>query len=65
MIRGQAFFTSGRVESVILTDSNEITLQEVTEQLERQVSNALHETEVSRYQAFHNLGLTRQWLLSK
>ena len=52
-------------ENVTEVDPNEITLQEVTEQLERQVNNAPHQTDVNRSQAFHNLGLTRQWLLYK
>ena len=44
-------------ENVMVADPNEMTLQEVTEQLERQVNNALYETDVNRSQAFHNLDL--------
>jgi transcriptional regulator with GAF, ATPase, and Fis domain len=43
-----------------------MTLQEVTEQIERQmVTAALRETGGNRSQAARNLGLTRQGLLNK
>jgi Nif-specific regulatory protein len=56
----------GTVENQAPSGPDGATLQEVTEQIERQmVTRALRETGGNRSQAARNLGLTRQGLLNK
>jgi Nif-specific regulatory protein len=57
---------TGPGEQVTAAHPDGMTLQEVTEQMERQmVARALSETGGNRSQAARNLGLTRQGLLNK
>jgi transcriptional regulator with GAF, ATPase, and Fis domain len=57
---------TGRGENLAASGLDGTTLQEVTEQIERQmVTRALRETGGNRSQAARNLGLTRQGLLNK
>lgn len=57
---------TGPGEHVMAANIDGMTLQKVTEQMERQmVSKALRETGGNRSQAARNLGLTRQGLLNK
>ncbi len=57
---------TGSGEHVIPADLDGLSLQEVTEQIERKmVTRTLRETDGNRSQAARNLGLTRQGLLNK